>query len=228
MSTRQRVLDVIEALGYVPDSAAQSMARHRKEVIGLVAVEARCPDADVEYEARLFLDDVIRGVESVLTRVEWSLLLTVLRDLGQDAAFGRMMRISGQVDGLLIAEGIIGSPQLGLLAARVPVTLIAGSPGEAHADVIAADNQAGIQAVVSHLVEQHGRSRLYYIGGPPDAPDARERHRGFGDALARYPAAVSAGFFPGRFAMISGQQAVREFLATPRREFPDAIVCAND
>ena len=47
-STRRRVLEVIEALGYVPDSAAQSMVRQRKEVIGLVAVESRSPDTDVE------------------------------------------------------------------------------------------------------------------------------------------------------------------------------------
>jgi hypothetical protein len=53
---------------------------------------------------------VIRGIESVLTQAGWSLLLTVLRDLGQDATFRRLMRISGQVDGLLIAEGIISSP----------------------------------------------------------------------------------------------------------------------
>jgi LacI family transcriptional regulator len=81
---------------------------------------------------------------------------------------------------------------------------------------------------VSHLIEQHGRTRLYYIAGPPDAPDARERQRAFGDAIARHPAAIPAGFFPGRFATISGQQAVRELLAKPRGEMPDAIVCAND
>ena len=228
MSTRQRVLEVIEALGYVPDSAAQSMARHRKDVIGLVAVENRCPDTDVEYEALLFLEDIIRGVETVLTRVGWSLLLTVLRDLGQDAAFRRLMKISGQVDGLLIAEGIISAPQLAVLAARVPVTLIAGPPGEEHADVIAADNWSGIQALVSHLVEGHGRTRLYHIAGPPDSPDGLERHRAFDNALAQYPTAVSAGFFSGRFAMVSGQQAVRELLAKPSRDLPDAIVCAND
>jgi LacI family transcriptional regulator len=228
VSTRQRVLDVIEALGYVPDSAAQSMARHRKDVIGLVALENPCPDTDIEYDALLFFEGVLRGVESVLNRVGWSLLITFLRDLDEDAALQRMMRISGQVDGLLIAEGILSSPRLALLAARVPIAVIAGFLGEAHADVIAVDNQAGTEALVSHLIEQHGRNRLYYIAGPPDAPDARERQRAFDDAIARYPGAVPVGSFPGRFATISGQQAVRELLARPRREMPDAIVCAND
>ena len=37
-----------------------------------------------------------------------------------------------------------------------------------------------------------------------------------------------AGSFEGRFAAISGQLAVREILAGPRREVPDAIICGND
>jgi LacI family transcriptional regulator len=37
-----------------------------------------------------------------------------------------------------------------------------------------------------------------------------------------------AGSFEGRFAAISGQLAVREILAGPRRDLPDAIICGND
>ncbi len=40
-STRARVRAAIEELGYVPDGAAQSLARSRKDVIGLVCVRAR-------------------------------------------------------------------------------------------------------------------------------------------------------------------------------------------
>jgi LacI family transcriptional regulator len=36
------------------------------------------------------------------------------------------------------------------------------------------------------------------------------------------------GSFEGQFAAISGQLAVREILAGPERELPDAIVCGND
>jgi len=68
-STRQRVLEVIEALGYVPDSSAQSMVLRRKEVIGLVAIESRSPDTDIEQDGLLFIEEVLRGVESSLSRV---------------------------------------------------------------------------------------------------------------------------------------------------------------
>jgi LacI family transcriptional regulator len=66
-STRARVLKVIEQLGYVPDGAAQSLSRRRKDVIGLVCVETRAKmQYDVESMALLFYDEVLRGVESLI------------------------------------------------------------------------------------------------------------------------------------------------------------------
>ena len=86
-STRQRVLGVIEALGYVPDSAAQSMVRKRKEVIGLVAIESRGRDTDIEQDGLLFIEEVLRGVESPLSQVGWSVLISVLRSADETDAY---------------------------------------------------------------------------------------------------------------------------------------------
>ena len=227
-STRQRVLEVIETLGYVPDSSAQSMVRKRKEVIGLVAIESRSPDTDIEQEGLLFMEEVLRGVESALYQVGWSVLISIVRGADRPEAFRWLQKISAKVDGLLISEGIIPSEQLARLAARIPVALVAGSPAELHADVVDADNRAGTQAVARHLVEQHGKTRLFYIAGPPEAPDARERRAVFTETLAEYPGVRLHGCFEGRFAAISGQRAVRELLVAPRRELPDAIACGND
>ncbi len=227
-STRQRVLGVIDALGYVPDSAAQSMVLKRKEVIGLVAIESRGPDTDIEQDGLLFIEEVLRGVEYPLSQLGWSVLISVLRSADQADAYRWLQKISAKVDGMLIAEGIVPSEQLARLAARIPVVLVAGSPEEPHADVIHADNRAGTEALVRHMVEQHGKTRLYYIAGPPEAPDARDRRSVFEQALAGYQGVRLAGCFEGRFAAVSGRQAVRELLAAPRRELPDAIVCGND
>ena len=106
--------------------------------------------------------------------------------------------------------------------------MIAAYPDQLHADVIGADNRSGTKEAVCHMVEQHGRTRLFYIAGPAEAPDARERRSAFEEAVAEHPGATVAGSFEGRFAAISGQLAVREILAGPRRELPDAIVCGND
>jgi LacI family transcriptional regulator len=222
------VLGVIEALGYVPDSAAQSMVRKRKEVIGLVAIESRGPGTDIEQDGLLFMEEVLRGVESPLSQVGWSVLISVLRRADQTDAYQWLQKISAKVDGMLIAEGIVPSEQLARLAARVPIILVAGSPGEPHADVVHADNRGGTEALVRHLVEEHGKTRLYYVSGPPEAPDARERRSVFEQTLARYQGVRLDGCFEGRFAAVSGQLAVREILAARPRELPDAIVCGND
>jgi LacI family transcriptional regulator len=220
------VLDVIEALGYVPDGAAQSLSRQRKEVVGLVAVESRSPESEFEQISLLFVDEVLRGVEASLREIGWSLLISFVQ-VG-DSAYQRMHSLSAKVDGLLIAEGIVSSQQLARLAARLPVALVAGSPDEPHVDVVDADNRAGTKALVGHLVEQHGRTRLFYVAGPSDAPDAVARHSAFQEVLDGHPGAALAGAFEGSFSELSGQQAAREILARPRSELPDAVVCGND
>src|SRR5258708_35603837 len=79
-ATRRRVLAVIDALGYVPDGAAQSLATQRKEVIGLVAIESRSRGTDIERTGLLFIEEILRGVESELSEIGWSPLISFLRD----------------------------------------------------------------------------------------------------------------------------------------------------
>ena len=226
-ATRQHVLEVIEELGYVPDGAAQSMARHQKEVIALVSIESRGPETEIEQEGLLFIEEVLRGVELALRPVGWSVLISVLPGADRKGAYQQLQKISAKVDGMLIAEGIASSDQLALLASRIPVVVLAGAVSQLHADVISADNPSGAAAVTRHMIEEHGCRRLFYIAGPAEAPDAQERGRAVEEAVAQHPGVVLTGCFPGRFAAVSGQEAVREILSS-HQELPDAIICGND
>jgi LacI family transcriptional regulator len=225
---RQHVLAVIEELGYVPDGAAQSMALHRKEVIGLVSIESRGPETEIEQEGLLFIEEVLRGVEMALSVVGWSVLISVITEADRPGAYRRLQKVSAKVDGMLIAEGMGSSDELALLAARVPIVLVAGAADETHADVVCVDNWSGATALATHMVKVHDRKRLFYVAGPPEAPDAQERRRAFEAAVAQHPGVILAGCFEGRFAAVSGQLAVREILGSPHQELPDAIVCGND
>ena len=175
-TTRARVLAVIEQLGYVPDSAAQSLSRRRKDVIGLVCVERKAPmvQYDIESMSLLFYDEILRGVEARIRHHNWSLMITYLEEDGEPD-LARLLSLSGKVDGLLIGEGIVPSHFLRRLAERLPVVVIAGNPRERAADVVTADNRSGSVALVRHLIEDHRRRRLYYVDGPSSAPDASIR-----------------------------------------------------
>jgi len=224
-STRQRVLGVIDKLGYIPDGAAQSLSRRRKEVIGLVSVERLAPESDVEQVNLLFVDEVLRGVEASLRQFGWSLLISFLQR--GDPVYQRLLSMSGKIDGLLIVEGIVDHQQLRHLSARLPIVLVAGSPHEPTVDVVAADNRSGTVALVSHLVEAHARKRLYYVAGPPEAPDAQERRSAFEHVVDEHPQATIVGVFEGRFSSRSGENAAADFLASGQ-PLPDAVVCGND
>ena len=225
LTTRQRVLEVIDTLHYIPDGAAQSLSRRRKEVIGLVSIERLADESDIEQLNLLFVDEVLRGVEASLRELGWSLLISFLQQ--GDPVYKRLLSMSGKIDGLLIAEGLPDAKQLANLAARLPVVLVAGSPHWPSADVVAADNYSGTVALVSHLVEVHGRKRLHYVAGPNEAPDAQERRLAFEQVLQDHPNATISGFFKGRFSSQSGRDAAREFLSSGR-QLPDAVVCGND
>jgi LacI family transcriptional regulator len=231
-ATRQRVLDVIEELGYVPDGAAQSMARHRKEVIGLVTAEN--PNADLEQEGLHYVEEVLRGVEFVLSRLDWSVLFSIVRhDVDSDVR-RQLQKITAKVDGLLIMDGILAADQLERLAARVPVVVPAGPSQGTCADVITVENYSGMAVLTRHLLKVHGYRRLFYVDGPPEVSDAWERRRAFEETVAKYPGAAITGVFPGGFETAGGRQAVRRILGSwpgepgPRPDLPDVIVCAND
>lgn len=228
-TTRARVQEVIEQLGYVPDSAAQSLSRRRKNVIGLVCVERQSPrqQYDIESMSLLFYDEILRGVEARIRHHKWSLLITYLQEAA-DPDLPRLLSLSGQVDGLLIGEGIVPSQFLARLAQRLPVVVIAGSPSERAADVVTADNRAGSAALVTHLIEDHGRHRLYHVDGPPSAPDARERRLALNQLVAANPHCQLVGSSQGFFSVQSGVEAGEKLLATRGEALPDAVVCAND
>jgi LacI family transcriptional regulator len=242
-ATRERVLAVIEEVGFVPDASAQGLSRRRKDIIGLVAVERGHGPTDIERTSVLFVDQVVHAVEAVLRGSDCSLLLSFGRP---GEAFQRRIRaLSGKVDGLLVVEEALPAGQVEALARRLPVVTIAGGAGGPGADAVRVDNARGMRALAAHLIDGHGYRRLAFAAGPADAPDAVERLAAFCAAVrdragGQVRADVDAGPGPagagagaavdvvpgGDFSEASGRAAATVLLA--RAAHPDAVACAND
>jgi LacI family transcriptional regulator len=228
-STRERVRQAIEELGYVPDSAAQSLSRRRKDVIGLVCVEREVDHIDVENVGALYYDEVLRGVEACIRHRNWSLLITFMQ--GDRPDFSRMDALSGKVDGILIGEGFVAPSIIERLAARVPVVVIAGNPrppGERAGDVVAADNFSGSAAIITHLITDHRKRRLFHVDGPSNSPDAGQRRLALEHMLRLHPQCRLIGSTQGILSVRSGELAGETLLARHRDALPEAIVCVND
>jgi LacI family transcriptional regulator len=222
--TRDRVLAVIEALGYVPDANAQGLSNRRKDIIGFAALERGGSEMDIEQNSVLFTDQIVHSAEAVLRGTGYSLLLTF--GTGGEEFEQRVRSLSGKVDGLLVAEEVMDIGDLRALAKRIPVVVIAGRRDEAGLDVVASDNITGVKALVSHLIAHHRYQKLCFVTGPKDAPDARERQRAFEEAVLAGRGSVIDQVIHGDFSAGSGAAAARVLL--DRDSLPDAVVCAND
>jgi sigma-B regulation protein RsbU (phosphoserine phosphatase) len=89
------------------------------------------------------------------------------------------------------------------------------------------DNRAGMEAVVEHLVREHGVRRPAFLAGTPENPEAQSRLEAYKDVLARNgiafdPALVACGYFMPR----QGRSAMDSLLAAGVSF--DGVVAAND
>lgn len=225
--TRERVLAVIEALGFVPDAYAQGLSNRRKDIIGFAALERGGSEMDIERNGLLFVDQIVHAAESVLRGTGYSLLLT-FGESGEQFE-QRVRLLSGKVDGLLVAEEIMAPGDLRALSIRIPVVVIAGRRDETKLDVVTADNVSGMTALVEHLTGRpHAYRRLCFVTGPKDAPDARERQAAFEEAIVASRHASIDQVIHGDFSEGSGAVAAQALLGRGRRSLPEAVVCAND
>jgi LacI family transcriptional regulator, galactose operon repressor len=223
-TTRQRVLAVIETLGFVPDASARGLTRGRKEIVGLVGLERGTEETGVERSSLLFVDRIVHAAERELRGAGYSLLLT----FGSHGELfeKRVRSLAGQVDGLIFVEEVLDPAELRALAAQLPVVVIAGCRDDPPTDVFLVDNTGGMAAVTRHLTQQHQYRRLCFVAGPRDAPDATERQLAFEQAVAASSGSGITRVIHGDFSEDSGIAAAQALL--DRMPLPQAVVCAND
>lgn len=210
--------------------ALQHLSRYHKEVIGLICTACPGRPQDVETTSLTFNDEVLRGVKRRITELDWSLLVTFWNgEAGHDLRDSRWIAaMCGKVDGVLISNGSLPPRLLKRLAKQIPVAVIAGSPANREVDVVTADNRAGSAAIVTHLVEDHGKHRIYHVDGPSGMPDSAQRRAGLQQVLRDHQAVRLVGTTRGSFSVDSGQAAGQRILAESRGDLPDAVVAAND
>ncbi len=220
-ATQRLIQEVATRLRYVPHSAARSLITRRTHTIGVLL-----PDLYGE-----FFSELIRGVDLAARRHGYHLLVSSSHDDAQEIeAALRAMR--GRVDGLIVMSPDVDAGRLEAnLPDTLPTVLLNTTLGGVACHSLNVDNYGGALAMVKHLAAL-GHRRIALISGPPRNLDARERRRGYEDAVrdlfrAGEPDLVLAGDFSEE----SGYQAGRRLLELePRPDGmrPDAVFAAND
>ncbi|KYF71786.1 phosphoserine phosphatase [Sorangium cellulosum] len=136
------------------------------------------------------------------------------------------------VDGVIVASttlchhvGIEGMQRFCRAYAPLPVCSVGMAIDGVPSLVV--DNALGIEISLRHLVDDHGRRRVAYIGGPANNEEADARATAYWRALAERSLPFDERLFAfGAFTLDTGRIAMREILERGV-EF-DAVVAASD
>ncbi len=225
--TRDRVMRAVRELSFVPDGAARALSNGLKEVVGVVfRRESGETYLEGEDESFLFIDVINRGIEMGARRRGFDLLISSV-GYSDDNVAERIAALAGKADGLILHDRMLSAVGIARMADVVPVVTLAGSPTPASMNV-RCDNEAGVRALVRHLVIEHGYRSLGYVSGRADSPDNRTRQRAFETEAAAAGADIDTGpAWQGNYSAAGGANVVESLLAAGRK-LPRAILCAND
>jgi LacI family transcriptional regulator len=214
--TRQRVLDAVERLGYVPHSAARMLSTRKTMSIGVLL-----PDMH-----GAFFSEIVRGIDLAARAAGYHLLVSGSHsDAAETAAL--LQTLHGRVDGLILMAPALGGAWLQkALPRRVPVVLINDDGTDGRHDSLRIDNRRGARLAVEHLLAL-GHRAVAFLGGPEGNADAAERLAGYREALVAAGLPLSRHLeLAGDFGEESGLQAGAKVAALVPR--PTAIFAAND
>ncbi|MBX3016220.1 MAG: LacI family DNA-binding transcriptional regulator [Caldilineaceae bacterium] len=216
--TRQRVLDAADALGYVPNAAAQMLAGHRSHIIGLVF-----PRLHSHLSTHLFLLQILEGIMAVVEQQGMRLLIDSVESSHERAYLD--LAHAKRIDGLILIDVPGGDRGLQRLAHdQFPiVTLGYSHPSLCSVDV---DNAKGAQLAVEHLLAQ-GHTRIGCITNSPTTVAPNLRLVGYQRALQQAALPFDGDLLvDGDYHPESGFVAMQQLLALPQR--PTAVFVASD
>jgi LacI family transcriptional regulator len=171
--TRDRILRIAERLGYRLNSIARSLATRRTQNVGLVVPDVSNP----------FFAEVARGIQDTAHHAHYNVFLcntdeTVEREMSAIHSLEAQ-----RVDGVILCSSRLSDQELGQLADRYhPLVLVNRRIDHPRTGCILVDDAQGTVDAVNYLLELGHRS-IGLLAGPAVSHSARERKRGYQEAL---------------------------------------------
>lgn len=214
-ATRAKVMASVLKLNFVPHSGARSLTRRKTDTIGVIL-----PDLFGE-----FFSEIVRGIDLVAHESGLHLLFGNMHGSAHETASAiRAMR--GRVDGLLLMPPEVKPDMLSAhLDPAIPTVLINYDGKPLDLPFVAIDNYRAAYQMTEFLLGE-GFRQIAHIAGAKHNRDARERQRGFLEAMKTLADQPNPAILPGDFTETGGREAGRLLVAG--KVPADAVFAAND
>ncbi len=215
---RKRVMECADTLGYRPNRWARSLVTRRSLMIGVIVPEI----------AHSFFAEIISGIEEVLEKAGYDILLCHSRsDPARESAEIQAL-IESQIDGLVVAPEHPENdpaPFVELQKRRIPFVLVDRFfPGWDFSAVRLDDAAAGCLA--TDFLIQLGHRRIAHISAPGISTGSLRR-KGFLKALRTHKLGSNLELIvQADYGIEEGRAAMKKLLHLDPR--PTAVFAAND
>jgi len=214
-SSRDKVMKAIKELNYQPSSAAQSLARGKTNVIGLLIPDLTDP----------FIMEVVDTVDRELEKKGYFLALSVIGENDDSTVRSNFLFQQDRVDGILILTPIFEDDYVcSLKDKNIPFVIMDNQLFPYTVSSIVVDNFKGGYDVTRHLLEL-GHLKFGCIGGPEELLSAEHRVDGFNAALKEV-GVEALSVKRGEFDITSGYDVTKKWIE--EKVLPTAVICGDD
>jgi LacI family transcriptional regulator len=216
-STRKKVLEAIERLGYRPNAVARGLASKKTTTVGVII-----PDI-----SSIFFAELARGIEDIATMYKYNIILSN-SDQNKDKELHLLNTMLGkQVDGILFMGGYISEEHVTeFKKSPVPIVLAATIEENNIIPSVNIDYEQAAYDAVAFLIEK-GHKRIVYVTGPADDPINNKKLAGYRRALEQYGLTYDENLIiEGDYSYDSGIEAYEKIAELD--EQPTAVFVGTD
>lgn len=217
-STRKKVLEAIEKLGYRPNAVARGLASKKTTTVGVII-----PDI-----SSIMFAELARGIEDIATMYDYNIILSN-SDQKREKEIRLINTMLGkQVDGVIFMGGKLDDDLIEeFKKSPVPIVLAATIDEDRGTPSVNIDYEAASFDVVNSFIEK-GHKKIAIVTGPLEDPiNGQLKFAGYRRAMEHANLEILDGFVSvGDLSYESGLQAAEAFLELPEK--PTAIFAGSD
>jgi len=214
--TQDRILSVIEDLGYTTNLAARSMRSHKKNLVGLIM-------PDIAYP---FAIEVMKGVNRAIAESEFDLLVYTTGDVRKSGRASHEQKYVSLLTNSISDGVIIVAPVADEISNDAPIVSIDPLASNPNYPAVHATNYQGAMEGMEYLLGL-GHKRIGFISGRAELESSNRRLIGYREALERAGVPVDEQLIAsGDYTTETGVSCARELLALNNP--PTAIFASND
>jgi LacI family transcriptional regulator len=217
-TTRNRVMEAVEQLGYVANLQARSLASGHSQIIGLLV-----PNLDNGY-----VGTITQGIDQELARTNYDVVLyTSHRHPGKESFYVSAIA-NGLTEGLLLIAPLVPTTYLETLREKnFPYVLIDQTDATENSSVVEATNWQGAYEATRYL-NHLGHTRIAFITGYLAVRSAIDRLQGYKAALVDCDIPIREELIiEGDFQQQTSYEATKSLLQGVEHP-PTAIFASND